>query len=391
MHVLISGAGVAGPALAFWLNGLGARTTLVEKANALREGGQAVDFRGPIHRAVLERMDLWDAIHERRTRPQSLALLDADASVCALMPSVMMSGDVEILRGDLCRLLFERTRGDTDYRFSDQMVALRERTDGVEVDFARGATQRFDLVIGADGLHSGVRALAFGAESEFLRHHGYRIASFALENTFRLRDTAQVYSEPGRAVCLSAASADAARALLVYCGGAFDGERRDYATQLPALRARFADMGWYVPKVMLALNDAADLYVDAIATVHVPSYSRGRVVLLGDAAYGGTLGGQGTSLAIVGAYVLAGELAREADPRVAFQRYEERMRPYASGCQKGAARAGSFFAPETALGLRLRNTMYGVLTSRALLGVFELMVKAAASDFELPEYALSLG
>jgi 2-polyprenyl-6-methoxyphenol hydroxylase-like FAD-dependent oxidoreductase len=390
MHVLISGAGIAGPALALCLNRLGMKTTVVEKATTLRAGGQAVDFRGPVHRAVLERMHLWDAIHERRTLPQGLELLNTDGSPCATMPSVMMCGDVEILRGDLSQLLYERTRDHSEYRFGERVAELNDRGDHVEVEFERAPAERFDIVIGADGLHSGVRKRIFGNETTALAHHGYRIATFSLENSFGLRENAQVYSQPGRAVCLTATARNSARALLIHTGGRFEYEGRDLQAQLPVLRKRFENMGWHAPRVMAAMAHTSDFYADAIATVHLRSYSSGRVALLGDAAYGGTLGGQGTSLAIVGAYVLAGELARDQDPHVAFQRYEHRMRSYASGCQKGAARAGSFFAPRSALGLRARDAMYALLTSRPLARVFEKLVTQAASDFELPEYSPSL-
>jgi 2-polyprenyl-6-methoxyphenol hydroxylase-like FAD-dependent oxidoreductase len=154
------------------------------------------------------------------------------------------------------------------------------------------------------------------------------------------------------------------------------------------LKRTFAGVGWEVPRVIEALDQAADLYVDAIATVHVDRYAQGRIALVGDAAYGGTLGGQGTSLAIVGAYVLAGELAATTDHRVALSRYEARMRPYAMRCQKGATRVGPFYAPRTQLGLSLRNIFYAVLTSPSFIGWFERIVKEAASDFTLPDYAL---
>jgi len=384
-RVLISGAGIAGPALAYWLARLGFHTTIVERAPFLRAGGQAVDFRGPIHRAVLERMAIWDAIHERRTQPCDLRMLDAGGRTRACLPEVMMSGDVEILRGDLCRLLYDRTKRDTDYRFGDRIVSV-ETGSLAEVEFEHGKAETFDLVIGADGLHSGVRALAFGRERTLLRHHGYRIASFALKNLGPSLGAA-CYSEPGRGVCLYGFSAEDARALLVYTAGPLESGERDGVQRKHALAERFAGMGWLVPAILDALAVATDLYVDAIATVHVDRYWAGHVGLVGDAAWGGTLGGQGTSLAIVGAYVLAHELAAAPNVVSAWSRYEARMRPYATRCQSGAARAGGFFAPKTRIGLGFRNVFYGVLTSKHFLPVFERMVKKAASDFALPNYA----
>jgi 2-polyprenyl-6-methoxyphenol hydroxylase-like FAD-dependent oxidoreductase len=383
-RVLISGAGIAGPALASWLARAGHRTTVVERAPALREGGQAVDFRGPVHRAVLERMDLWDVIHQHCTRAGELCLVGSDGAARATLPASMLSGDVEILRGDLCRLLYERTRGSTDYRFCDRIVRLEQHGGEVAVSFEHARQETFDIVVGADGLHSGVRALAFDNERT-LRHHGYRIASFGLPNILDRARGGAAFSDPGRGVVVTAASRDEARALLVSTGGPMAAGDGDPGMHKRALAQRFAGMGWKVPEVLVYLSVATDLYVDAIATVHVDRYAKGRVVLLGDAAQGGTLGGQGTSLAIVGAYVLASELSRTADPETAFTRYEARMRPYAVGCQRGAMRAGQFLAPRTRFGVAMRNLAYRVLTSRALRGGFERLARAAASDFALPE------
>ena len=392
-RVLISGAGVAGCAMAYWLGRAGYETVVVERAAALREGGQAVDFRGPVHRAVLERMQLWDAIHAHRTQAGDLRLVNARDNTLATLPALMMAGDVEILRGDLVRLLHDQSQSAASYRFGDHVTRLEDREDGVAVEFERAPAQAFDFVIGADGLHSTTRAIAIGLEANVLRQHGYRIASFEAPNLLGRPRGAASYCEPGRGVLLSATSSERARALLIYAsvaaapGLARGAAPRDAHAQKSALDAQFGGMGWHVPQLLAALRVATDLYVDDIATVHLPAYSKGRVVLLGDAAYGGTLGGQGTSLAIVGAYVLANELARAASVPEAFAKYEALMRPYATACQKGAFRAGQFFAPRTRFGVALRNLFYAFLTSRPMASTFERLVKSSASNFTLPEYA----
>jgi 2-polyprenyl-6-methoxyphenol hydroxylase-like FAD-dependent oxidoreductase len=383
---LISGAGIAGPALALCLEQCGIASTIVERAPQLREGGQAVDFRGPIHRRVLEALGLWGAIHERRTKPSALVFVDQSAKELAVFPEVMMSGDVEILRGDLVQLLYEKTHHTTDYRFGDRSTALQEEPDGVQVTFERSAPQRFDLVIGADGLHSGVRELLWGAAPGILRHHGYRLATFSMPNTTGASSRALVYSEPGRATAIFALTKEA-RALLVYAAPPLTKtEGREVEALRRSIQRFFAGALWETPRILAALETATDLYVDDIATVHVDKYSQGRVALLGDAAFGGTLGGQGTSLSVVGAYVLSGELARAGTHLEAFARYESVMRGYATRCQRGAMRVGSFFAPKTRAGLVMRNLMYRALTSRPMLGLFERMVKDAATDLKLPQY-----
>jgi len=386
--VLVSGAGIAGPSLAYWLARRGLRCTVVERAPALRVGGQAVDFRGPVHREMLERMEMWNPIHAHRTAPGELVLLARDGSPLATLPPLFMAGDVEIVRGDLCKLLYERTRDSVEYRFDEHVTAIADRRDGVDVTFASGRQETFDLVVGADGLHSGVRLLAFGDERGLLRHHGYRIASFALPDVRGLlqRGTA-VYSVPGRAVSLSATGREGeGRALLVYTGEALGPDRRDVEAQKRSIRQTYEGVGWEVPRVLEALDVATDLYVDAIATVHIDHYFKGRVALLGDAAYGGTLGGQGSPLAMVGAHVLAGEIARGGDLSAALARYEAQMRPYATQCQKGAMNAGMFFAPRTQMGLALRNAFYGILSTRFFRGALEWLVTDAATNFVLPQY-----
>jgi 2-polyprenyl-6-methoxyphenol hydroxylase-like FAD-dependent oxidoreductase len=389
LNVLISGASVAGPALALNLLRYGARVTVVEKAPDLRAGGFAVDFRGHVHREVLTTMGILEEIHARQTHMGRQTVVDADGNPKVDLPSEMMSGDVEIFRGELTRIMYERTKDRAEYVFGDSVTALTETGEGVDVTFERSAPRRFDLVIGADGLHSNTRRLVFGDESRYLRFCDHYVAGFVVPNDLGLDRTGRVYSEPGRAVAIGNYDGDPERAgaLLVFRSGQLSYDRRDVAAQKRIIAERFAGMGWETPAVLKALEQADDLYFDAIAQIHVDRLTKGRVALLGDAGYGATMGGMGTGVAIVGAYVLAGELALAGgDHRTAFAEYETRIRGFAKGCQKTSGNAGPFFAPPTERRIRSRDRMYRLLSSPLLAGFFKKLTEKTATDIRLREY-----
>ncbi|WP_149825385.1 FAD-dependent monooxygenase [Streptomyces tailanensis] len=388
LSVLISGAGVAGPALALNLVRYGARVA-AEMAPALREGGFAVDFRGHVHRKVLTEMGIWDEIHARQTHMGRQIVVDADGSPKVDLPAEMMSGDVEIFRGELARIMYERTRDRVDYVFGDSIATLTDTPHGVDVTFDNSEPRRFDLVIGADGLHSHTRGLVFGDESRHLRFFDHYVAGFDVPNHLGLNRAGRVYSEPGRAIALGnyGDDPDRAVALLVFRSERLSYDRQDIAAQKRILAERFAGMGWEGPNVLKALEAADDLYFDAIAQIHVDRLAQGRVALLGDAGYGATMGGMGTGVAIVGAYVLAGELALAGgDHRTAFAAYEARIRDFAKGCQKISGNAGPFFAPPTERRIRGRDRMYRLLASRSLAAFFKRLTEKAATNIKLPEY-----
>ncbi|MER5448879.1 FAD-dependent monooxygenase [Streptomyces sp. NPDC002766] len=389
LRVLISGASVAGPALALNLARLGARVTVVEKAPELRGGGFAVDFRGHVHRRVLTSMGIWDEIHARQTHMGRQTVVDADGRPRVDLPADMMSGDVEIFRGDLAQIMYERTKDDVEYVFGDSVATMAEDADGVDVTFDKGAPRRFDLVVGADGLHSRTRRLVFGDESRHLRFLDHYVAGFDAPNHLGLDRTGRVYSEPGRAIVLANYDGDPERchALLVFRSGELSYDRRDLTAVKRILMERFAGMGWETPAVLKALEQADDVYFDAIAQIHVDRLTKGRVALLGDAGYGATMGGMGTGVAIVGAYVLAGELALAGgDFRTAFAEYESRVRDFARGCQKISGNAGPFFAPPTERRIRSRDRMYRILASRPLARFFKRLTEKAATGITLRDY-----
>lgn len=389
MNVLISGASIAGPALAHWLGRYGFNPTVVELAPALREGGQAVDFRGETHLAVLERMGILDELRRVETGGRTCTFVDQKGRQQLHLPAEFTGGDIEVLRGDLSRVLYEASLPHTEYVFGDSITGLTETATGVLATFRHGAPREFDLVIGADGLHSNVRRLAFGPEQEFVTHLGYYAATWKLPNHLGLGREAVGCNTPGRLAQLGGGHQDPelADAFVVFAAPELTYDRHDLAAQKELIAEQFAGIGWEVPGMLASLRQASELYFDSISRADVPVWSKGRIALLGDAACGATIGGMGTGTAVLAAYVLAGELARAAgDHRAAFAAYEDRLREYAQGCQQGGDRTGRFLAPGR-IGAALRNVM---LNRPAVLAwMLEQGKKVAGVD--LPDYPAELG
>jgi len=358
MDVLISGASIAGPALAYWLGRFGFRPTIVEIAPSLRTGGAAVDFRGPLHMSVLEKMGVVDELRSVQTGGTAMRFVDARGEKLMEWPAGLAGGDLEVLRGDLARILCEAGADRTEYLFGDSIGTLRQTADGVDVTFASGRRRTFDLVVGADGVHSRVRGLAFGPDERFVKHLGYYVAGWDVPNEWGLGRDMLLHNTPGRMVSVGGDHRDPARASVfaAFASPALRYDRHDLAEQKAILRSVFGAMGWLAPRLLEVLDTAPDVYFDQICRVNDPVWSSGRVALVGDAACGATIGGQGNGTAIVSAYVLAGELAAaHGDHRVAFERYERRIARFARGTQKGGDTTGRFLAPRTARGIRMRN------------------------------------
>ncbi|MEU7043318.1 FAD-dependent monooxygenase [Streptomyces varsoviensis] len=385
-NILISGAGVAGPALAYWLARYGFEPTVVELADAPRGGGQAVDFRGETHLTVLDRMGVLPELRRLGTGGSPIRFVDATGRELLSLPAEFMGGDVEIPRGDLARTLYERSLPRTAYLFGDSITGLTENPAGVRVTFRHAAPRTYDLVIGADGLHSNVRALAFGPERQYVRHLGHYAATWQLPNHLGLARGSIGYNAPGRFASVGVGHRDPERAgaFFVFAAPESTYDRQDPEQHKRLVADAFAGLGWEVPRLLGSLRHAPELYFDSISRADVDRWSKGRVALVGDAACGATIGGMGTGTAIVAAYVLAGELARAAGDHVtAFSRYESMLRDYARGCQKGGDRTGPFLAPATAARLRTRNA----LLSRPFFLNWMLRRGQEVSTVALPDYS----
>lgn len=394
-RVLISGAGIAGPALAYWLRRYGYDVTVVERAAQPRPGGQAIDVRG-VARTVVERMGLMPAVRAAALDQKGFAYVNASGRMGARMPVDLFGGEgivseIEILRGDLAQVLLDATR-DVEYRYGDAIAALDQDEHGVRVTFESGARDAYDLVIGADGTHSRTRALAFGPESAFAHPLGVQMAYFTTPIRTPVDGWFLMYNAPGQRVAAIRPDRDGrAKAMLAYAASDESLENpRDLAVRQREFRAAFDGVGWLAPQLLDSMADAPDFYVDSLAQVKMDGWSRGRVALLGDAACSPSpLTGLGTSLSLVGAYVLAGELAAaNGNHRVAYGRYEEKLRGYVRQAQELPPGGVNGFLPRTRFAIAARSASMRMMTAwpmrRMLAGVFS---KADAID--LPDYDIA--
>ena len=390
MRVLVSGAGIAGPALALCLERTGADVTVVEQARRPRPGGQAVDVRGTA-REVIERMGLGHVIRAACLDERGLAMVDARGRRRVEMPAEMFGGEgivaeLEILRGDLAGILLEATRAGVEYRFGDRITELNQAADGVHVGFAGGASERYDVVVGADSVHSGVRALAFGPDGDFVRHLGAYTAYFSLPAVDDLDPWFLLYNAPGGRVAGLRPDRDGrAKAYLSFTSPSLPDA--DLLDPVRVVSERMAGAGWRVPELLAAMPAATDLVFDAVEQVRVEQWARGRLVLLGDAGYcGSPLAGHGTSLALVGAYVLAGELAaRPDDPPSAFAAYQRAMQAYVDACTTLPPGGVGAFAPQSRLMIRMRMASMRSMTRWPMRSILEHEFSKGAR-MDLPEY-----
>lgn len=389
-RVLISGAGIAGPTLAYWLLRHDFTPTLVERAPALRTGGYMIDFWG-IGYNVAERMGLLPALQRDGYRLEEVRLVNASGQrVSGFDARVFQAAShgryTSLLRGDLAHDIYELVAEQVETIFDDSIAALHEETADVAVTFERTPPRRFDLVVGAGGLHSNVRRLAFGRGTNFETYLGYYTAAFSADRYPHRDEGAYVsYSVPGAQVARYALRAGRSAFLFVLARDEPLAAAHEPAAQRALLRETFAGAGWECDEILAAMDRADDLYFDAVAQVHMPAWSTGRVALVGDAAYcPSLLAGQGSALAMAGAYLLAHALAASAgDYQEAFADYQQRFKPFVDAKQRAAARLGAWFAPRTAWGIRLRN----LGTSLMRLPVIGDLVAARsfADRMELPE------
>ncbi|HEU4849813.1 MAG TPA: FAD-binding domain [Terrimesophilobacter sp.] len=388
MRVLISGAGIAGPTLAYWLLRSGHEVTIVEHAPELRKGGYLVDFWGAGF-DVAEQMGIVPELRRRGYVFTDLRAIDRRGRlVASVKPAKLMrSGEhyLTIARSNLSEVIYDALDGQAELILGDSVVALEDDGTTVRVDFESGSTREFDLVVGADGLHSRVRRLAFGPDYGYEKYLGIVFAAFEATG-YRPRDelVAMMYADIGfQALRLTLDDDNALFLLSARHEGAVPEDR---VAQEQVLRTALGEGGWEVPAILELMPKAKEFFFDSVSQIRMPSWSSGRVALVGDAgAAPSFLAGQGSALAMVGAYVLAVELARTGDHVAAFARYEERLAPLIRSKQDAAEGLGVAFAPKNRRELFLRNTAMRVM---GLPGMADLVMGRSFRDaVELPPFA----
>ena len=395
MKVVINGAGIAGGTLAYWLRRSGHDVLLIEQSNELRTGGYAIDFWG-VGYDIAEKMGLRPRITELGYDVNELRYVDAEGRKRGGFPLAVldrMTGGryTQLRRADLAATIYQTLDTEVEKIFGDSIAGIEDRADRVRVTFEHAAPRDVDLVIGADGLHSRVREIAFGSESQFEFPLGYHVVAFETEG-YPVRDelVAVSHAIPGRQIMRLSLRNDRTLFLFVFRDEYMPAAHaRSVQERKEVLRTIFAPMDWERQQILAAINDARDIYLDRVSQIRMDRWSTGRVALIGDAAACvSLLAGEGTGLAMAEAYVLAGELQHGGgDHSAAFAAYQKRLMTFLKSKQTSAAKLASSFAPKSAWGIVLRNQASRLLAIPSFAKV--LIGRALRDDIVLPDYDFS--
>ena len=353
LTVLISGAGIAGATLAALLGRAGCRVTVVERDQGVRSSGNPVDVRKGAYQ-VAERLGVLSRLHDAATRVRELIFVDDAGRTLASVRTRHSDREVEVPRADLSAILVEAGRGDAEFLFDEMITQLHPDAGGVDVIFDRAAPRRFDLVVGADGLHSAVRRMAFGPEADFTEHLGIYVATAKLGIPLAREDTVIMYNEPGKAVALHPGTGSSGAFFLFRSHARID--HRDPAAARQLLTETYREVGWRTQELLSAYLAAEDVYFDSVSRIRMSSWSRGRVTLLGDAATCVSLFGDGSSSAMEGAATLAEALANSSnDIPSALARYELAHRAVIRPRLRGVWIASQLLVPRSRIEIFLRD------------------------------------
>jgi len=390
-NILISGAGIAGTTLAFWLKMFGFNPTIVENSPALREGGHAIDFMGAGY-DVAEKMDIIPALKRVDINFSKLAFVDSNNKEKGSMnyqkiKNFLNGRAFTLFRSDLAKVIYQSIDKGVEIIFGDTISKIEQNEKDVIVTFQSGKTRNFDLLVGADGLHSNVRRLVFGNELQFEKYYGYYTSSFTIDNFTLGNNAFSMYNVPHKQVAVFSKSENSSTTFFIFASPEkLSYQHRDIAQQKQILKSTFESSGWKCSELLSQIDLTTDFYFDTVSQIKMDSWYKGRVTLVGDAGYcPSLLSGKGSTLAMVGAYILAGELKQaNGDYKTAFEQYEILFKPFMEKKQKAAQTFAKSFIPKSSFGIWLRNKLFKLMSSSIISRLFLSQFKD--SELKLKEY-----
>jgi 2-polyprenyl-6-methoxyphenol hydroxylase-like FAD-dependent oxidoreductase len=389
--ILVTGASIAGPTLAYWLNKYGFKVTVLERAAELRLGGQNIDVKGPALE-IARKMGLEEAIRKANTTEIGLRFVNTKNQTLAEFSkesALSMTQDLEILRGDFVNILYNKTKDDINYRFNDHISHLEQHEDHVTVTFNSGSSEDFELLVIAEGIGSSTRKIVFGNEPKFkflkLYTAYFTIAKAPTDDQWARWCNAQT----GIVFIMRPDNHGTTRASITFLSKKEKHIRLTLDQQKQVLTEKIKGLGWETERLIREIQKSDDLYFERVSQVKAPNWSKGSVVMIGDAAYCATpISGKGTDLSMVGAYILAAELHKNENHSAAFAEYETTMRPYVNKCQELPPGVPGLVYPTSTLGVSVLNNLFKLVGSGPVQWFISLFTgkKDSKIDIQLPDY-----
>jgi 2-polyprenyl-6-methoxyphenol hydroxylase-like FAD-dependent oxidoreductase len=390
-NILISGAGIAGVSLAFWLKKFGFNPTIIELSPKLREAGYAIDFMGAGFN-VAEKMGLIPGLEKVDINISKLVFVDENNREKGSMnyqkiKKLMNNRALTLLRSDLAKVIYDSLDKDIEIIFGDTINKIEQEDEKVNVIFRSGLTRSFDLLVGADGLHSNVRNLIFRSENQFEKYYGYYTSSFTIENFSYEGRAFSMFNVPFKQVAIYTYSQNRTATFFIFTSPEkLIYDHNDIEKQKQFLKDEFMNAGWKCAEVLSKVDSTSDFYFDSISQIKMDNWSKGRITLVGDACYcPSLLSGKGSTLAMVGAYILAGELKlANGNYKTAFYQYENILKPFMEKKQKAAQAFAKSFIPKSNFGIWVRNMAFKLMSISFIAKLF--MNQFKDKDLKLKDY-----